>query len=114
MLRKAKVYALDRLLPERFGGKVGRDLALEVSRRRERADTRHPFFGPLLTVFSKDSQVSENRSERGHNARCRLVFAVERREHKAEVPPGEVVEAEMDRSCASPRSPRKEGSGFHR
>jgi hypothetical protein len=43
MLRKAKVYALDRLLLERFGGKVGRGLALVSSRRRELPDVRNFF-----------------------------------------------------------------------
>jgi hypothetical protein len=32
MLTKANMHALDRLLLERFGGKVGRGLALELSR----------------------------------------------------------------------------------
>jgi hypothetical protein len=35
MLRKAKVCVLVRLLLERFGGKVGRGMAAELSRRRE-------------------------------------------------------------------------------
>jgi hypothetical protein len=35
MPRKAKVCTLDRLLLKRFGGKVGRGLALVSSRRRE-------------------------------------------------------------------------------
>jgi len=35
MLTKANMYALDRLLLERFGGKVPRGLALELSCRRE-------------------------------------------------------------------------------
>jgi hypothetical protein len=33
MLRKAKVFALNQLLLLRFGGKVGRGLAAELSRR---------------------------------------------------------------------------------
>jgi len=34
MLRKAKVNALDQLLLERYGGKVGRGLAVELSQRK--------------------------------------------------------------------------------
>jgi hypothetical protein len=35
MQENAKICALDRLLLERFGGRVGRGLALERSRRRD-------------------------------------------------------------------------------
>jgi hypothetical protein len=78
MLRTAKVYALDRLLPTRFGGKAGRGLALE-SRRRERAGQADSLFRPVLTVCSQDS---ENPSVTGHNAGCKHQFAAEREEHR--------------------------------
>jgi hypothetical protein len=41
MIRKAKVYVLDRLLLERYGGKVGRGLALKLCRRREHLSARN-------------------------------------------------------------------------
>jgi hypothetical protein len=44
MLRKAKVCALVQLLLERFGGKVGRGLALELSRQRNPLSAWTPLF----------------------------------------------------------------------
>ena len=73
MLRKAKVYALDRLLLERFGGKMGRGLAPEYSRRRAHSRRLESLFTPVLTVYS---QGSETRSRTRHNARCKLQFVV--------------------------------------
>jgi hypothetical protein len=49
MLRKAKVCALDQLLLERFGGKVGRGLALELSRRRNPLSAWTPLFFKVST-----------------------------------------------------------------
>jgi hypothetical protein len=76
MLRKAKVCVLDQLLLERFGGKVGRGLALERSRRHEASSQAKSLFGPALTVCSQDS---ETLSRTGHNGRCKLMFAGKRR-----------------------------------
>lgn len=76
MLRKAKVYALDQLLLERFGGKVGRGLALESSRRRERPGRAESLFEPSLTRYSKDSKASDSHSGRGQNAGGKQLFVV--------------------------------------
>jgi hypothetical protein len=77
-LRKVKVCALDRLLLEQFGGKVGRGLALEVSRHRDRPRQADSLFQPVLTICSQDG---ENRSAKGHNAGRKQMFAAERRRH---------------------------------
>jgi hypothetical protein len=45
MLTKANVHALDRLLLKRFGGKVGRGLALRLSRRQEHLSARNFYLG---------------------------------------------------------------------
>jgi hypothetical protein len=65
MLRKDKVFALDRLLLERFGGNVGRGLAVELCARAQRSALTESLFAPVLTVYS---QGSENLSEMGDNA----------------------------------------------
>jgi hypothetical protein len=64
MLRKHKVFALDRLLLESFGGKVGRGLAAELLTRDNVPPGRNPYFEPVLIVYSQDS---ENPSETGDN-----------------------------------------------
>jgi len=76
-LREHNARALDRLLLERFGGKVGRGLALVSSRRRERPDRAESLFKPSLTRCSQDTKDSENPSEMGDNA------GMEREEHRA-------------------------------
>jgi hypothetical protein len=80
MIRKANVCALDQLLLERFGSKVGRGLALQLARRRESSGRVESLFTPALTVCSQDS---ETRSRTGHNGRCKQMFADKRRECRA-------------------------------
>ena len=48
MLRKAKVCALDHLLLERFGGKVGRGRAVELSRSCDSSKCLESLFTPVL------------------------------------------------------------------
>jgi hypothetical protein len=60
MLRKSKIYALARLLRERFGGKMSRGLALVSSRRRECPDVRNFFlnrFSPHAARVVKPSPL---------------------------------------------------------
>ena len=57
MLRKATVYALDRLLRERFGGKVSKGLALISSRRRECPGVRNFFYEPIRTACRQGSET---------------------------------------------------------
>jgi hypothetical protein len=64
MLRKAKVCVLDHLLLERFGGKVGRGLALKLSRRRDVYTQVESLFAPALTVYSGKDESS---ADKGHN-----------------------------------------------
>jgi hypothetical protein len=59
MLRKAKVCASD-------------------SRRGERPGRTDSLFAPFLTVYS---QVSENRSRKGHNSRRKHMFVARQRRH---------------------------------
>jgi hypothetical protein len=78
MLRKAKVYALGRLLLEHFGGKVagaGPSYLPDVGNVQTSV-----VFAPVLTVCSQDS---ETRSTKGHNAEYKQTFAVEQRRHRA-------------------------------
>jgi hypothetical protein len=69
MLRKAKVCALDRLLLERYGGKVGRGLAVELSRRHDNSTWMESLFTPGLTSHNGYSGDSEPTAEMGDNAR---------------------------------------------
>ncbi len=100
----AKVYALDRLLPERFGGKVGRGLAVESSRRREHLGRAASLFAPILTVYTKGS---ETRLETGDNGpKCKLMFVVERKEcilrhDKANRPERRVIDRALGMGQAS-------------
>jgi hypothetical protein len=58
MLRNAKVCALDRLLLERFEGKVGRGLALDLVRRRAFSAWMESLFAPALTGHSGKDESS--------------------------------------------------------
>jgi hypothetical protein len=60
MLRNAKVCVLDQLLLERYRGKVGRGLAVRLSRRRDNSRRLESLFTPFLTNLSKESQDSDN------------------------------------------------------
>lgn len=80
MPRKAKLHALDRLLPGRFWGEGGRGLAPRISRHRETSGCPESLFAPVLTICSQGSEI---RLGRGHNARCKQMFVVEREEHRA-------------------------------
>ena len=63
MLRKAKVCALDQLLLERYGGKVGRGLAFQLSRRRDSSRRVESLFIPVLTRHTeKDESSAETRN----------------------------------------------------
>ena len=63
MLRKAKVCALDQLLLERYGGKVGRGLAFQLSRRRDSSRRVESLFIPVLTNHTeKDESSAETRN----------------------------------------------------
>ena len=69
MLTKANLSAaLNRLLLECFGGKVGRGLAFDLCDR-----SHFSLFGPVLTVYSQGSEI---RSRTRHNAKYKLMFAV--------------------------------------
>jgi hypothetical protein len=65
MLRKVKVCALDRLLLERFGGKVGRGLAAGMCGPGVSSNRADSLFAAVLTVYS---QGSENTLETEDNA----------------------------------------------
>jgi hypothetical protein len=65
MLRKAKVFALDRLLLESFGCKVGRGLAVGMCDPGVSSTRADSLFAPILIVYTQDS---ENPSEMGDNA----------------------------------------------
>jgi hypothetical protein len=60
MLRNAKVCVLDQLLLERYRGKVGRGLAVRLSRRRDYSRCLESLFTPFLTNLSKESKDSDN------------------------------------------------------
>jgi hypothetical protein len=77
-LREHNARALDQLLRERFGGKVGRGLAVETSRRRVHSSQVEALFAPVFTVYSQDSETC---SIMGHNAGCKRMFVVKRRRH---------------------------------
>lgn len=64
-LREHNARALDRLLLERFGGKVGRGLALEVSHRRAVSVWTKSLFAASLTGHSG---IDESSADTGHNA----------------------------------------------
>jgi hypothetical protein len=51
--------ALDQLL-EHFGGKVGRGLAVELSRRCDNSRRVESLFSSVLTSLRKESQDSDN------------------------------------------------------
>jgi hypothetical protein len=96
MLRKAKDCALDRLL-ERFGGKGGRGLTVELSRRRDNLPSVWGFYLP------RSSPVSERKARMVKFRRCRENMQgrtdVRCRAKEApilEVTRGEIVEAELD------------------
>ena len=59
MLRNAKVCVLDQLLLERYRGKVGRGLAVRLSRRRDNSRRLESLFTPLLTKLRNDGKGSE-------------------------------------------------------
>ena len=61
-IREAKVYALDRLLLERFGGKVGRGLALEYSRHRAHSNHVESLFVPVLTICNPPKNQNTRRT----------------------------------------------------
>jgi hypothetical protein len=65
MIRKADTYALDQLLLEHFGSKVGRGLAVRLSPRRDNSRRVESVFAPLLTVHSGED---ESFAETVHNA----------------------------------------------
>jgi hypothetical protein len=67
MLRKAKVCALDHLLLERFGGKVGRGRAVELSRGCDSSRCLESLFTPVLTNCYGHSGDGESSAETGHN-----------------------------------------------
>ena len=58
MLRKAKVCALDQLLLERYGGKVGRGLAFQLSRRLVSSRRVESLFTPVLTGHTEKDESS--------------------------------------------------------
>jgi hypothetical protein len=58
-LREHNVRVLDQLLLERYGGKVCRGLAVELSHRRNLPDVRNLYFTLLLTYLRKDGKASE-------------------------------------------------------
>jgi hypothetical protein len=70
-LREHNARALDRLLLLRFGGKVGRGLALQLWRRRDDLSGRLEFLcAPGLTRYSQDSETpSETWDNVGANRR---------------------------------------------
>jgi hypothetical protein len=63
--RFVKTDALDQLLLERFGGKVGWGLALKVSRRRDVSTQAESLFTPVLTGHTGED---ESFAKTGHNA----------------------------------------------
>ena len=75
-LALVNMHALDRLLLERFGGKVGRGLAVEVSRGRDLSGRLEFLFAPVLTGHSGED---ESPAETEDNARGKLMFVVEER-----------------------------------
>ena len=62
-IRKANTYALDQLLLERYCGKVGWGLAVELSPRRDSSRRVESLFTPLLTNLRKDGKGSEVSSQ---------------------------------------------------
>jgi hypothetical protein len=66
MLTKANMHALAKLLLERFGGKVGRGLALRLSRRRDLSGRLESLFAPVLTSLTVED---ESPAEMGDNER---------------------------------------------
>jgi hypothetical protein len=60
--------ALDQLLLERFGGKVGRSLPVELSRRRQSPNVRRFRSAPVLTGCNGHTEKDESFAETGHNA----------------------------------------------
>jgi hypothetical protein len=70
LLRKAKVCALDRLLLERYWGKVGRGLAVELSRRHDNSTWMESLFTSGLTSHNGYSGDSEPTAEKRDDARA--------------------------------------------
>ena len=64
-LREHNARALDQLLLEHFGSKVGRGLAVELSRRRDNSRCAESLFTPVLTGHTGED---ESFAETGHNA----------------------------------------------
>jgi hypothetical protein len=58
-LREHNVRALDQLLLERYGGEVGRGLAVELARRRDVSTQADSLFIPVLTHLRNDGKDSE-------------------------------------------------------
>jgi hypothetical protein len=65
MLRKAKVCALDHLLLERFGGKVGRGRAVELSRGCDSSRCLESPFTPVLTYCNDTVEMVNPQPKRG-------------------------------------------------
>jgi hypothetical protein len=72
--------ALDRLLLERFGGMVGRGLAVELSRRHDCPNVRN-FYLPRSSPYSQ--RVVKPAPKQGIMPGCKLMFVVNRRECRA-------------------------------
>jgi hypothetical protein len=64
-LREHNARALDRILLEHYGGKVGRGLAVRLSQRRDNPRRAESLFTTVLTGHTGDG---ESFAETGHNA----------------------------------------------
>jgi hypothetical protein len=62
-LREHNARVLDQFLLRRFGSKVGRGLAVELSRRRDSSRRVESLFIPVLTYLRKDGKDSEVSSQ---------------------------------------------------
>jgi len=62
-LREHNARVLDQFLLRRFGSKVGRCLAVELSRRRDSSRRVESLFIPVLTYLRKDGKDSEVSSQ---------------------------------------------------
>jgi hypothetical protein len=64
-LREHNARALDELLHERFGGQVGRGLAVELRKHSRFYIQAESLFAPALTGYSGKDESS---ADKGHNA----------------------------------------------